>query len=203
MIKSGDAARDYVDTAVRHLKLKQGVLGIKVKIMMPYDPSGKAGVATKQPDVIKVFDPKEVHMWLCGCCARSHVLLGSCCPRPCWPTGLRSEHAGARPRCRRSDTGTRCARTCRLRTTPCRCWCRLRHSRLLKLTDTAPVACCCDWVLNQQYFNRSYWSQSTSPLLGCVEDVSHHMAVLLVGPECDGWEVAVVWSIWEVLCFKA
>ena len=60
MIKSGDAARDYVDSAVRHLKMKQGVLGIKVKIMMPHDPTGKNGVATKQPDVIKVLEPKEV-----------------------------------------------------------------------------------------------------------------------------------------------
>lgn len=59
MIKSGDAARDYVDSAVRHLKLKQGVLGIKVRIMMPYDERGERGVATKQPDVIVVHDPKE------------------------------------------------------------------------------------------------------------------------------------------------
>eukprot|EP00178_Gracilaria_changii_P010912 TRINITY_DN31574_c0_g1_i1.p2 TRINITY_DN31574_c0_g1~~TRINITY_DN31574_c0_g1_i1.p2 ORF type:complete len:115 (+),score=27.68 TRINITY_DN31574_c0_g1_i1:1-345(+) len=59
MIKSGDAARDYVDQAVRHLKLKQGVIGIKVRIMMPFDEAGKEGVATKQPDVIKVLEPKE------------------------------------------------------------------------------------------------------------------------------------------------
>jgi len=59
MIKSGAAARDYVDTAVRHLKMKQGVLGIKVKIMLPYDPTGKNGCSTNQPDVITVKDPKE------------------------------------------------------------------------------------------------------------------------------------------------
>jgi len=59
MIKSGAAARDYVDTAVRHLKMKQGVLGIKVKIMLPYDPTGKNGCATNQPDVITVKEPKE------------------------------------------------------------------------------------------------------------------------------------------------
>lgn len=59
MIKSGDAARDYVDSAVRHLKLKQGVLGIKVRIMMPYDPRGEKGVTTKQPDVWEVKEPKE------------------------------------------------------------------------------------------------------------------------------------------------
>jgi len=59
MIKSGDCARMYIDTAVRHLKLKQGVLGIRVKIMLPYDPSGKVGISTPQPDVIVVKDPKE------------------------------------------------------------------------------------------------------------------------------------------------
>jgi len=59
MIKSGNAAREYVDYAVRHLKMKQGVLGIKVKIMLPYDPTGKNGCALPQPDVITVHDPKE------------------------------------------------------------------------------------------------------------------------------------------------
>jgi len=59
MIKSGDCARVYVDTAVRHLGLKQGVLGIRVKIMLPYDPTGKNGLAIQRPDVIIVKEPKE------------------------------------------------------------------------------------------------------------------------------------------------
>eukprot|EP00310_Coccolithus_braarudii_P014133 CAMPEP_0183352146 /NCGR_PEP_ID=MMETSP0164_2-20130417/27819_1 /TAXON_ID=221442 /ORGANISM="Coccolithus pelagicus ssp braarudi, Strain PLY182g" /LENGTH=254 /DNA_ID=CAMNT_0025524509 /DNA_START=89 /DNA_END=853 /DNA_ORIENTATION=+ len=59
MIKSGEAAKHYVDSATRHLNLKQGVIGIKVNIMMPYDASGKNGVAMKQPDVIQVYEPKE------------------------------------------------------------------------------------------------------------------------------------------------
>jgi len=59
MIKSGDASRTYVDTATRHLLLKQGVLGIKVQIMMPYDPTGKNGVAIKQADVISIKEPKD------------------------------------------------------------------------------------------------------------------------------------------------
>src|SRR3954470_1827742 len=33
MIHSGQPIRDYVDTAIRHVMLRQGVLGIKVKIM--------------------------------------------------------------------------------------------------------------------------------------------------------------------------
>lgn len=59
MISSGDAANHYIDTAVRHIKLKQGVLGIRVKIMLPYDETGKNGCSVVQPDVIKVHEPKE------------------------------------------------------------------------------------------------------------------------------------------------
>merc|ERR1712206_43129 len=33
MIKSGDAVNHYIDKAVRHIQMKQGVLGIKVAIM--------------------------------------------------------------------------------------------------------------------------------------------------------------------------
>jgi small subunit ribosomal protein S3e len=58
MIKSGYAATKYVDKACRHVNLKQGVLGIKVAIMMPHDPTGRDGVQTKQPDVVIVHEPK-------------------------------------------------------------------------------------------------------------------------------------------------
>jgi len=59
MIKSGDAVNHYVDYAVRNIELKQGVLGIKVKIQLPHDPTGKEGVAMRQPDVVHVLEPKE------------------------------------------------------------------------------------------------------------------------------------------------
>lgn len=58
MLKSGHAATKYVDSAIRHVNLKQGVLGIKVSIMMPHDPTGRDGVACKQPDVVIVHEPK-------------------------------------------------------------------------------------------------------------------------------------------------
>lgn len=58
MITSGDAASSYVDTATRSIKLKQGVLGIKVRIMLPHDPTGVAGTAVVQPDVIEIREPK-------------------------------------------------------------------------------------------------------------------------------------------------
>merc|ERR1711965_447938 len=37
MIHSGDPRKHYVNTAVRHVLLRQGVLGIKVNIMLPFD----------------------------------------------------------------------------------------------------------------------------------------------------------------------
>jgi small subunit ribosomal protein S3e len=59
MLKSGDAINHYIDTAVRHIKLKQGVLGIKVAIMLPYDPTGKNGCKVMQPDVVTVTAPPK------------------------------------------------------------------------------------------------------------------------------------------------
>jgi ribosomal protein S3 len=38
MISSGQAKQDYLETAVRHVLLKQGVMGVKVKIMKEYKP---------------------------------------------------------------------------------------------------------------------------------------------------------------------
>ena len=59
MIHSGNPAEEYVDTAVRHVLLRQGVLGIKVKIMLPHDPSGKTGPKTPLPDHVTIVEPKE------------------------------------------------------------------------------------------------------------------------------------------------
>merc|ERR1712042_279560 len=59
MIHSGEPRRHYVDTAVRHVHLRQGVLGIKVKIMLPWDPSGKNGPRTPLPDHINIVEPKD------------------------------------------------------------------------------------------------------------------------------------------------
>lgn len=40
MIHSGDPVNQYVQRAVKHVELRQGVLGIKIKIMLSYDPNG-------------------------------------------------------------------------------------------------------------------------------------------------------------------
>merc|ERR1711862_920796 len=59
MIHSGNPAEEYVDTAVRHVLLRQGVLGIKVKIMLPHDPSGKNGPKNPFPDNVSIVEPKD------------------------------------------------------------------------------------------------------------------------------------------------
>jgi len=59
MIKAGDPVRHYIDTAIRHVLLRQGILGLKVQIMLPHDPSGKQGPKIAQPDVVRVLEPKE------------------------------------------------------------------------------------------------------------------------------------------------
>jgi small subunit ribosomal protein S3e len=59
MIHSGDPCNEYVNSATRHVLLRQGVLGIKVKIMLPWDPTGKKGPKKHLPDNVGVCEPKE------------------------------------------------------------------------------------------------------------------------------------------------
>ena len=59
MIHSGQPAKDFIDSATRHVLLRQGVLGIKVKIMHGSDPEGKAGPSKTLPDSVTIIEPKE------------------------------------------------------------------------------------------------------------------------------------------------
>ena len=59
MIHTGFPVTEYVDTAVRHVLLRQGVIGLKVKIMLPHDPTGKVGPKTPYPDIVEIREPKE------------------------------------------------------------------------------------------------------------------------------------------------
>ena len=59
MIKTGQPVRDFVDTAVRHVLLRQGVLGVKVSIMLPPETSRNGLPAVPQADVITILDSKE------------------------------------------------------------------------------------------------------------------------------------------------
>lgn len=60
MIHSGQPVKDFIDTATRHVQLKQGMLGVKVKIMR--DPAKEAAAGTPKstlPDNVIIHPPKE------------------------------------------------------------------------------------------------------------------------------------------------
>jgi len=59
MICSGQPMLDYVDSSTRHVFLKQGIMGVKVKVMMPHDPTGINGVKILIPDNVQIRDPKR------------------------------------------------------------------------------------------------------------------------------------------------
>lgn len=73
MIHSGDPVNYYVDRAVRHVQLPQGmvslsapnnalivgIIGIKIKIMKNQDPTKKMGPAQALPDHVPILAPKE------------------------------------------------------------------------------------------------------------------------------------------------
>jgi len=59
MLRAGQPATDFVDSAVRHVLLRQGVLGVKVSILLPSgDPSIKGAITKQLPDVVTVREPK-------------------------------------------------------------------------------------------------------------------------------------------------
>ncbi len=55
----GVPSAEYVDTAIRHVLMRQGMLGVKVQIMLPHDPSGKSGPKTLMGDQVIIREPKE------------------------------------------------------------------------------------------------------------------------------------------------
>jgi small subunit ribosomal protein S3e len=59
MIKTGQAAKEYIDSACRHVMMKQGILGVKVAIMLPHDPTGRNGVKNPLSDVVTILEPKR------------------------------------------------------------------------------------------------------------------------------------------------
>lgn len=65
MVKSGNGAVHCVDKAHRHINLKQGVIGIKVAIMLPHDPTGRDGVPIVLPDIVTIKDPKPEEPLAC------------------------------------------------------------------------------------------------------------------------------------------
>merc|ERR1711983_137004 len=59
MIKTGHAGQLYTDVAVRHVLMRQGVIGIKVSIMLPHVPNGVIGPKMNLDDVVTIMEPKE------------------------------------------------------------------------------------------------------------------------------------------------
>jgi small subunit ribosomal protein S3e len=59
LISTGDPKNYYIQESCRHVMMRQGVLGVKVKIMLGYDPTGERGIDRLMPDKIIVHDPVE------------------------------------------------------------------------------------------------------------------------------------------------
>ena len=49
---------EYVEIAVRHVMMRQGILGVKVAIMLPHAPKGIQGPKSLLSDVITILEPK-------------------------------------------------------------------------------------------------------------------------------------------------
>merc|ERR1712118_394870 len=59
LISTGEPKRHYISAASRHVMMRQGVLGVRVKIMLAHDPEGKMGAKMPLPDNIVIHEPKE------------------------------------------------------------------------------------------------------------------------------------------------
>jgi len=58
IVSTGQPKLEFVDVACRHVELRQGILGVKVKIMQ--DTEKAVGKYKKiMPDVVKIHEPKE------------------------------------------------------------------------------------------------------------------------------------------------
>lgn len=57
-ISTGQPKHDFIDKAIRHVELRQGMIGIKVKIMQATE-IGTGANRKVMPDTIKIMDPKD------------------------------------------------------------------------------------------------------------------------------------------------
>lgn len=60
LISTGEPKKHYIVEANRHVMMRQGVLGVKVKIMVSYDATGERGTDVPMPDKVIIHEPKEV-----------------------------------------------------------------------------------------------------------------------------------------------
>ena len=63
LIHTGEPKRTFVDVAVRHIELRQGIMGVKVKIMIGYNPKAAYGrgfgIPHPLPDMITFKEEKN------------------------------------------------------------------------------------------------------------------------------------------------
>jgi small subunit ribosomal protein S3e len=57
-ISTGHPKKEFIDIAIRHVELRQGILGIKVKVMQGTE-IGVGASKKVMPDFIKILDPKD------------------------------------------------------------------------------------------------------------------------------------------------
>ena len=57
-VSTGQPKEDYNANAIRHVELRQGLVGVQVKIMLPYDPTGQYGPAKPLPDTVEISPAK-------------------------------------------------------------------------------------------------------------------------------------------------
>ncbi len=57
-VSTGQPRIDYIAVGIRHVQLRQGIIGVQVRIMLPHDPTGQYGPTRPLPDVVTVLPPK-------------------------------------------------------------------------------------------------------------------------------------------------
>ena len=58
IISTGQPKREFIDLAKRHVHMRQGVLGVRVKIFCAEQRNNKDGVRVL-PDMVTIKDPKN------------------------------------------------------------------------------------------------------------------------------------------------
>merc|ERR1719375_119126 len=58
LISTGEPKKMYIAECTRNVMMRQGVLGIRIKIMLAHDPEGRTGPKTPMPDAVIIHEPK-------------------------------------------------------------------------------------------------------------------------------------------------
>ena len=59
LISTGQPKKEFLDTAIRHVLMRQGVLGLKVQIMGDVKKKMPNGTIKLMPDFIEIHEPKD------------------------------------------------------------------------------------------------------------------------------------------------